>query len=521
MSAASARELDARGRRTRYELLAVLISVGSLAVFGYLATHHRICTYRNSDFYGTYAPDAERIEAGIFPTSRFQGPGYPLALALIRPLAGDLFTAGKAISVLSAALAGFLAFVLFRDPWGDVVGLGALLLLISNPVFARLAVEPVTDMPFLMLCMAAEAVFLAPRFRVPWRVGGAAALASIAFLTRYNGVFLVVAFALSMTLLNLFETSWPERFRLLALFTLVSLSVAAPWLYANDRHRGSPLYNENYLNIATTFYGQSSADGTSGDGTQAMAVRFHSFRDVVAYDPIRLLTRYPVSLARNLVRSFGSWPMGIASVMGLVIAWTQAPPRRVLSLGVAVVLFYLLMALNHFEARYYLFATAVYAALSALALQTIVSWLATRLDLRPKTATTAAVAALILAAAVGASGAARLLNRMYAEEPREIFGACAYLRDRGIRDSPILAYKPHVAFVCGQEAVYLPPLESEVDMERWILGSRARFLAIGPDEIRRRPQIASWHDPARAPAWLRPVWSHERLSLYEIGRRAP
>jgi hypothetical protein len=501
-------------------IVASLLFVGSILVFGRLAQLHLICTYSDADFYGSYAPDAERIAAGRFPVSRFQGPGYPVLLALVRPLAGDLFTAGKAIAVVSAGLSGLFAFVLFRNMWGDIVGLGAQLLLLTSPLFVRLAVEPVTDMPFLMLCLAALTVFLSSRFQIRWRVGCAAALAGLACLTRYNGVFLLAAFAFSIVLLNLFETGWRERLDLLALLILVSLAVAAPWLYANHWHRGNPFYNDNYLNIATAFYGRDFAEGTL-DGKQAITSRFHSFRDVVAYDPVRLITHYPVNLATSLLRSLGSWRSSIAPLAGLVIAWRAGRTKRVVALLLAVAALYLLMALNHFEARYYLFATAFFSALSALALQTIAAWLAGRLRLRLGTPKILAGVALVLVAVFTAIGAARLLRRMYSEEPREIFGACAYLRDRGIHDSPMLVYKPHVPFVCGQEAVYMPRFAFEPAMERWIVESRAQFLVIGPEEVRRRPQLGSWRDPARAPAWLRPLWSQGELFLYEIRRADP
>jgi hypothetical protein len=506
---------SATGPAAPYWVAAGLLFVGSLVVFGRLAHLHVVCTYSDSDFYASYAPDAMRIAAGHFPAGRFQGPGYPVALALVRPVTGDLFTAGKAIAVVSATIAGLLAFLLFRDPWGDAVGLGAQLLLVSNPVFVRMAIEPVTDMPFLMLCMAAQSVFMARPLGVRWRTAGAGSLAGLAFLTRYNGVTLIAAFALAITILNLFDESRTERVHLLALLVLTSLTVSAPWLYANDRHRGAPLYNEDYLNIATEFYGPPG-EQTSRDGLDAMAVRFHSYRDVLLYDPVGLIRRYPRKLAISIFRSFGSWPFAVAATIGLVVAWRRGPRKRMIGFGLPVATLFLLMALNHFEARYYLFAIAFYAALSALALQTAVTWLASRFSLRPKAVRTCEVAALIVAATVAASSAAKPLETMYAEEPREILGACAYLRGRNIRNAQILAYKPHVAFVCGQEAVFLPPFDSEPAMEHWVLESRARFLAIGPQEIRRRPQLAEWRDPSRAPAWLRPVWSDARLGLYEV-----
>ncbi len=519
---APARAAHADDRRTaRSWIAAVLIFAGSLCAFAYLARRHQICTYVDADFYGRYAPDAERIAGGLFPRDRFTGPGFAVALAVVRPLAGDLFAAGKAIAVFSAALAGLLAFLLFRESWGDTVGLGAQLLLIANPVFARLAIEPVTDMPFLMLCMAAQTVFLASRLRPAWRVGGGAALAALAFLIRFNAVFLPVAFALAIALVNLFEVSWRKRLLLLGGLTAVSLGIAAPWLYANYRHRGSPFYNENYLNIATEFYPEISGQDTSREGVEAVAARFHSFSDVLRHDPVRILTHYPSNLVSSFVKSLGSWPMGLLTMLGLIFAWRSGLSKRAIALLLPVGLLLLLMALNHFEPRYYLFATVLYGALAALAAKASVEWLASRTPLRPPAVAAATTGALVLAALFEGSRAAERLRVMYAEEPREIFAACAYFREHGLRHSPVLAYKPHVAYVCGQDPAYLPRFDSEAAMEQWMLESAGRFVAVGPEEIKRRPQVASWRDPAALPRWLRLVWSSERLSLYEIVRPTP
>ena len=119
-------------------------------------------------------------------------------------------------------------------------------------------------------------------------------MAGLAFLTRYNGVFLVATVVLALLPVNLFAKTWPQRLRLLALWGVIFLTVTAPWLYANQRHRGAALYNENYLNIAQEFYGQDFSAAPNQDGLDKIRSRFHSFGDVIRYDPMRIATRYPI-----------------------------------------------------------------------------------------------------------------------------------------------------------------------------------------------------------------------------------
>lgn len=496
--------------------LAFLVFVGSLAAFAHLASLHRICNYRNGDFYGAYAPDAMRVAAGLFPDSVFQGPGYATALALLWPITGDLFIAGKWISVVSAALAGLFAFALFRELCGGAVGLGAQILLVSGAVFSTLATEPVTDMPFLMVCLAAIVVFLTTRLRPALRVAASAALAGLAFLTRYNGVFLMATFVLAILPLNLFAKAWPQRLRLLALWGPIFLTVTAPWLYANQRHRGAALYNENYLNIAQEFYGQDFSAAPNRDGLDKIRSRFHSFGDVIRYDPMRIATRYPVNLAMSIRKSLRPLPVAVCATVGLFLVLMSRKAKGMIVLLLSGALFLLLMGLNHFEPRYYLFVTVLYAGFAALAIRTIVAWIAERMSFTKAGLEVAFVAGLLLIAAPLALASVRQLQRSYADEPREIFAACDYLRQRGIVNAPILSRKPHLAFVCGQKDVFLPNLDSEGAMERWVRASGSTFLVIGSEEIRSRLALAIWTDPNRRPEWLRLAWSDGSLSLFEI-----
>lgn len=60
------------------------------------------------------------------------------------------------------------------------------------------------------------------------------------------------------------------------MFFLVSL----PWLIANGRHHGSPLYNTNYLNLATEFYPELVKGKINQDGTRTMETLSFVWRSV-------------------------------------------------------------------------------------------------------------------------------------------------------------------------------------------------------------------------------------------------
>src|SRR5215475_211984 len=215
----------------------ILISLIHLLALVYIARQHPLGNYATeTDFYQLYAPDAERLAARRFPHNTYQGPGYPATLALVAKLtrtSGDLFTAGKWMSVVCAVLCGALVFVLFARLFGYWVGVGAQLLAVVSGEFPQFSINAATDVFFLLLCLAALVVFTDNRIAPRWRAALGGAIAGAVYLTRYNGLFLPAACLIGITLLNLFKQRWRGRLALSAIFAALFLVVSSPWLIAN------------------------------------------------------------------------------------------------------------------------------------------------------------------------------------------------------------------------------------------------------------------------------------------------
>src|SRR5215475_6984582 len=353
----------------------ILISLIHLLTLAYLARRHPFGNYATeTDFYHLYAPDAERLASGQFPQNTFQGPGYPATLALVAKLAGmsgDLFTVGKWMSVVCAVLCGLLVFVLFARLFSYWVGVGAQLIAAVSGEFPQFSINAATDVFFLLLCLAALIVFtdeqIAPLLRVT--LGGA--LAGAVYLTRYNGFFLPAAFLIGITLLDYFKKRWLGRLALSAIFVALFLVVTSPWMIANYKRHGSPFYSANYLNIATEFYPELVANKTNQDATRALAERFHSFGEVVGYDPRRLMARYPANLYESLRNSFKqtlvNQLVAWMAWLGVLLALARRRSKNASLVLIAGALYLLLMALNHWETRYYFFVMVLYAGFAVFA----------------------------------------------------------------------------------------------------------------------------------------------------------
>jgi asparagine N-glycosylation enzyme membrane subunit Stt3 len=499
-------------------ILPLLICVIHLIALAYIARQHPFGNYATeTDFYHFYAPDAERLAAGQFPQNTYQGPGYPATLALVAKLtgtSGDLFTAGKWMSVVCAVLCGLLIFVLFARLFGYWTGVGAQILAALSGEFPQFSINAATDVFFLLLCLAALVVFTHDRIAPRRRVALGGAIAGAVYLTRYNGLFLLAACLIGIMLLDFFKQRWRERVTLSAIFVAFFLGVSSPWLIANYKRHGSPFYNTNYLNLATEFYPELVANKTNQDATRALAEKFHSFGDVIGYDPGRLVARYPASLYESVRNSFketlvNQWVAWMAWI-GVLAAMVRRRSKNVALFLIAGALYLLLMALNHWETRYYFFVMAlyagfaVYAATAWLDAARSMGWLQNR------------AFALIPVAMVGAMAAFSLVEsrrdvaRFLESRPVEIIAARDYLSATGATGGKrLVARKPHLPYLTRNEWVFFPQVKSLDEFHAWVVANRVDYIAVGKRELKERKELSDLGKPEKAPDWLKAVWVNE------------
>ena len=483
----------------------------SLLTLAVLARQHTLGSYATeTDFYQQYAPDAERIGAWQFPENDTKGPGYPALVALVSLATDDVFVAGKWISVVSAALAGLLAFLLCARLFGYWAGVGTQVILLVSGPFPTFALSASTDVVFLVLCLVALLCFMDDRPTARWRVASAGAATGAAYLVRYNGICLVPPFLLALLYLNVFGVGWRKRLELAALLLAVILITVAPWLYLNYRHNGSPFHNTTYQIVALVFYSDLADGWTNQDGMRVLLDRFHSLGDVLRYDPWRIFVRYPANVVANvghsLVGDLVSLPVAALALAGATLALVRRRSNDLLLVLSAVACYVLLMGLIHWEARFYLFVAVIYAGLASHALA---SWLmlARRWGRAP-----GLVVGLLSGAAAGAvwlgafTHARADVSSLLADRSAEIIGACGYLQQRGVSGARILARKPHLPFVCRQEWVYFPLVRSLEELRAWLETHPVDYVAFGHAERQFRPAIIGLREPGRAPSWLNAVW---------------
>lgn len=492
-------------------LLPTLIALAFLLTLVYVARTHTFGTYgTETDFYHFYAPDAERIAAGQFPENTYQAPGYSLMILLVSKLTGDLFVAGKWISIISAALIVLLTFQLIARLFGYWVGIGAAMIVMVSGQWPQFAIQATTDAFFLMLCLAALAVFTSERIAAHWRVVLTGVIASLAYLTRYNGLFLLAACVFGIVVLDLFKRSLRERFTLAAIFIAVFLVTASPWLYLNYQHRGSPFYNTNYLNMATFFYSEMIGGRINQDGTRELSDVFHSFGEMLSYDPKRIIARYPVNLydclKRSITTSLVSPWVGWLAMAGVMLALIERRSKAVLLLLAAGAIYFLLMALNHWETRYFFFITVVYAGLAVYAVSRPLELLRGRGWFNARAFALIPAALMLVMWWTSFNFARQDVARFLATQPTEIIGACDYLKRQQVNGARILSRKPNLPYLSHQEWVFFPRVKSLDELRAWLKAHPVDYIAFGSIELTMRRELAALKDPQAAPLWLKPVW---------------
>ncbi len=504
-------------------LPALPVLAAAFIVYAQAAWNHPIGSYgTETDFYHFYGPDAVRIASGQFPENPFQGPGFPALVAFVAMFVGDVFVAGKWISVFAAVGVLFLVFVLFRrlfdqtgrGPW---IAAGAVALVAVAQEFPQFAISATTDVLFLLLTLSFLVAFTWDRLGYRTRLVICGVLGGFTYLTRYNGIFLIVAGLAAILFLDYFALSWREKLISSALLIGVFLLTASPWLYANYVNRGSPFYNANHLNIATEFYPELVDGGSNQDATRPLENVFGSLSEVLRYDPIRMVRHYPVNLWQSLVEATYSTLMSPlvawASLVGIALALWKKRSKEIQFVLIAGLLYFLLMGLIHWETRYYFFVMTLCSGFAVFAVASIA-------DLARRRALTIVAALLFGVMWLSSFNMARKdLSGFLKSQPLEVLAARDYLKQQGISNARIVARKPHLPFVAGQQWVFFPQVRSVEELGTWLQENPADFVVISTIEIRRRRELASLKNTEKAPSWLKPVWKHDDplFILYRAG----
>jgi hypothetical protein len=276
---------------------------------------------------------------------------------------------------------------------------------------------------------------------------------------------------------------------------------------------GDPLYNRTYALIALDAFGPPGQK-TSLTQVVAMEDRFTSLGAVLAHDPLGLVAHYALDVYRDLAQML----IDLVALPALVfvgpglwwLAVEPSPARRRRAVWLAVgALSFAAAALVPYQARYHVPHLAVAFSGAALGLTRLLPSRAPRL----------ARALVVAALAVPAAMAGLKTVRELAREPRDVLPAAAELAAHVTPGDAVVVRKPHLAFLAGARAEYPRRFAERSAFMTWLArDSGARFLFVGPEELRENPHLAPLADGSRTPPGLRLLYAGREptCALYEL-----
>lgn len=515
--------MSARALSNLQQMVPWVACLAFLFITIYSGYPYEVGSYDNSDFFSMYAPDAERIAKGNFPENTFNGPGYPLLLAAVSALTHDYFIAGKWIAAFAGALSGLTAFFLFRNLFGYRAAVFALLILLVSGEFVRYSIDPGTDLVFLFLCLGSLFVFVHPQIGFWQKAIITGIIGGSAYLTRYNGVFLPATFVTAIVLLNSLDLNIKRRLQLSAVHALSFLATISPWLWLNYKHHGSPLYNTNYLNMATEFYGYKP----DWDGVTLAAASFHNFGDVILHSPKAFLLHYLSNIAtifgKSLSGEFIVLPLGLLAVAAIPLAILKGQRKEVSLLLLSMLLYFLVMCFNHWEGRYYFFVMSCYIGLASYLIVSVSDVLVRKMRLPLRLIHAGVVCIGITFFYISALHSAKDVSRLISTQPRELLDASNYLRSTAAPGSRVMARKPHLSYLSGATQVFFPPVKSFEELRHILHKTPADYLLYDRIALALRPELKVLSKPTNAVPWLTPVYSDPTglLVIYQVRLDTP
>jgi hypothetical protein len=256
------------------------------------------------------------------------------------------------------------------------------------------------------------------------------------------------------------------------------------------------------------------ANKTNQDATRALERQFLSFWDVIRYDPRRLVTHYPVNLYESLRNSFtetlvNRWVAWMAW-LGALLAWRRKRSKAFAVVSIAGAVYLLLMALNHWESRYYFFVMVLYAGFAVFAAATWLEMARSLGWLKNRAFALIPVAAVATMFALSLAESRRDVTDFLDGQPMEIIAARDYLfRVGGAGGKRIVARKPHLAYMSHNEWVFFPQVKSLDEFRAWVEANRVDYIAVGKRELKERKELAALGKPDKAPRWLKAVWVND------------
>jgi hypothetical protein len=494
--------------RLRPDLGLVLVIVAVYALFVALLglTRDYLGYGVETDFVGSFAPEAKRLLEGQPLLSTHHPPFYSIALAGVYALVQNWLVSGVLISFVSGIVVLFASYRLFAELCGRDAARGSLLVLLASVPFLEHSIQAATDIFFLALFISSCTVaVVAARQGRGWLYAAAGALLALALFTRTNGISLLLLLLVPFT----GAEAWYQRCQHL-LQMVAGLGFVAVAFVVFAALTGSDLFpTDNYKLLAAQYF-VAEEDKLSGEALIAAGASFDGLMDVLLHDPAVLASTYVSSLYAFLARrivELAQPPLALLFLPGLIVLIMRHSSWRLAVFALVVLAQFALIMLAPFSDRYYLFLVPVIGAGVGQAVRLMVDQHWTP---RVRSTLVALIGMLFIAAGLSAAFLAQARTNGAA---REVAEAVRSVRGSIEEDAILVARKGALGFHIDAPTLWWPQVAT-FDALREALGGAAEqhplYLFYGAAEKSTRGEFAILANPEHAPPWLHPVAQSDR-----------
>lgn len=487
-------------------LVAVLVLFG--AIYLVFMFQHDVGSFGvETDFYGLYAKDAQRILHGQMVQERDHGPGFAGLLAVLTLITSDVFESGKLLSFLSALGILITSYCLFSRLVSRKVSFWAVVML--GPVLLPYSFTANIDVVFAFFALLAILLFykyISDRKEVWIILTGVAS--GIATLIRYNGLLLPAGILAIMAIQFVSEReSARQKLRAAVIYLIFFAIPLIPWetfLLLEENSASSPGLN---LALAWEYYGPAGRF----DGDQRMSIannevnfQYDSFADYLKAQPLAFVKHYGKNLfsySEQLLGAFYPFPASHLILAGSFFYFAFAE-KYMISVLIFPLLAYLGTSLVHFYSRYFLFVVPFLSLLLAtfffnpfMESSRKKSWGFNWIWIFT------IILVLLNTARVSYIKAESILST----EPRHLKSIAGQLKSIVRKDAVILSRKPHLAYLAGIRHEYFPPSGSIEDLIAYAKRSGAQYIEFGKIERNSRPDLWKMEYPDSVKDFLTPI----------------
>ncbi|MFA6471859.1 MAG: glycosyltransferase family 39 protein [Candidatus Latescibacterota bacterium] len=441
-----------------------------------------------TDFYAELYPGAKQLLAGHFSPLNYgaKGPVYSFLLAGIYLIVRDYFTAGLLLNLLSAALFLPILYLLVKNVFNRLTAVITLFAVMFNAMFLNYTYQAGSDIPFMLICALSMFYLFRGRGKADFVLSAVFAL--LAFLTRYNGAFIILGAAVFF--------AWSEgalaaRLKKFGLWLAIFIAAGLPWFISNAVVTGSPMHNDNYVNVMMDYYGMGKPGVTYENWTDALPKQFTGIGDIILYNPVYFAKHTISNMAGhflNDMKELITWKLGVFVITGSILFLLLIRPFKCQAkYFVFGVFYFLILAIVFYNARFSLFLLALYIPAAIWPFTVPISPVYFRWFSRLM------LAGLVL---VVFSSAATNVPRLY----NEIQESPTFLKELGQtlgtlesdKSQKIIARKPHVAYYAGLNPMMFPEKPRNIEeLVQFCHEQHVRYILYSVIEAHFRPNLNS------------------------------